>query len=73
MTMPSRYACQTCGATGRVIHRTSPKGELFAGQCAQCLGGQSARTMTGKLDEALTPEPWLDGADEATTDTTEET
>lgn len=60
-------ACEHCGATDKVIHRTSPKGEPFVGRCADCLGGQSARTMAGKLSEAIEPESWVDHAQPGTT------
>jgi hypothetical protein len=63
MPLPNRYACTGCGTTTAVIHRTSPKGERFAGKCASCLGGRSAATMAGKLDEALTPDAWLESSD----------
>lgn len=58
--LPSRWACQSCGATDRVIHRTSPKGEPYAGKCANCLGGHSAQTMAGKLSEAVDPDQWTE-------------
>ena len=60
----SSYNCETCGASDKVIHRTSPKGDPFAGKCADCLGGRSARTAEGQIMEAVYPEPWLEVPDE---------
>ena len=56
--MASRYDCADCGKTPHeaAIHRTSPKGQPFAGKCSACLAGRPKQHSFGdRLADALAP------------------